>query len=109
MNFVALALGANVGNKKESLRKAIKLLSLELSNIRIAPLYKTKPVGFVDQDVFLNTVIIGKTALTPDELLDFVKEVEKKVGRIARFRWGPREIDIDILLYDNIIFQSDSS
>ena len=107
MNFVALALGANVGDKKENLRKAIKLLGSEISNIKIAPLYQTRPVGFVDQNVFLNTAVIGETDLAPEELLDFVKEIEKKVGRIVRFRWGPREIDIDILLYDNLIFHNE--
>jgi 2-amino-4-hydroxy-6-hydroxymethyldihydropteridine diphosphokinase len=52
-------------------------------------------------------VLYGKTDLSPEELFDFVKDVEKNVGRVYRFHWGPREIDIDILFYNDLVYKSD--
>lgn len=108
MHIVFLALGSNVGDKKANLRKAIDLLRSYVSKIREAWVYETKPVGYEEQDNFANTVLTGQTDLTPRDLLTFVKSVEKDVGRIARFRWGPREIDIDILFYDDILFKDET-
>lgn len=107
MNHIYLALGSNVGDKKKHIFSAIKLLSEKVTNIHQAPLYESKAVGFTEQDNFLNTVISGKTDLSPGALLAFVKDVEIRVGRIQRFRWGPREIDIDILFYDDLIRNED--
>ncbi len=100
---IFLGLGANVGDKKANLLKAIELLKEKVSDIVVAPVYETKPWGYKEQDNFLNTAVRGSTSLSPIHLLRFVKDIEKKVGRIKRFKWGPREIDIDILFYDNLI------
>ncbi len=105
MKKVFLALGSNVGNREENIRRAVELLKEKIFDIKIANLYKTAPVGVEEQPEFLNTAIVGYTDLTPQELLKFVKDIEKKVGRIKRFRWGPREIDIDILFYENIVVE----
>lgn len=102
---VFLALGSNVGNREENIEKAINLLSEKISDIKLANLYETKPVGYMKQNNFLNTAVSGYTALSPSELFEFIKEIEKKTGRIERFRWGPREIDIDILLYGNQVYK----
>lgn len=104
-HIIFLGLGANVGDKKKNLKKAIDLLNENIINIKLSKFYETEPWGYEDQDNFLNIAIRGKTSLLPIELLKFVKDVEKKVGRIERFKWGPREIDIDILFYDDLIYK----
>jgi 2-amino-4-hydroxy-6-hydroxymethyldihydropteridine diphosphokinase len=67
--------------------------------IRRSCLYETAPVGVTDQQPFLNAVVEAETILAPDALLRLVKDVEAQLGRQSRERWGPREIDVDILLY----------
>ncbi len=103
MASIYLALGSNVGNSKSHINKAIKLLSRTVSDIKSAPIYVSKAVGYTDQADFYNTALRGNTKLEPLELLAFVKEVESIIGRIQRFHWGPREIDIDIIFYDNLV------
>lgn len=105
MAQIYLGLGANVGDKEANIRKALTLLAEHISNIEIASFYFTKPVGFTNQDNFLNTVVKGFTKLSPKKLLQFIKTIEAKIGRIRRFKNGPREIDIDILFYDDLIYK----
>jgi 2-amino-4-hydroxy-6-hydroxymethyldihydropteridine diphosphokinase len=108
MARVYLALGSNVGVGNKQFDKTIKRLREQLNNIIEAPRYRSTAVGFVDQPDFLNTVIEAETDLSPHELLAFTQLVEQSVGRIRRFHWGPREIDIDIILYDDqVINESD--
>jgi 2-amino-4-hydroxy-6-hydroxymethyldihydropteridine diphosphokinase len=78
-----------------------------VNNIRRAPLYHSRAVGYTDQPDFVNTALSGKTSLSPEELLAFTQEIEQRVGRVQRFHWGPREIDIDIIFYDNLVQQTD--
>ncbi len=108
MPKIYLALGANVGDRRANIERAIALLGEKISDIKVAPLYKTKPVGVTDQPDFLNTALSGTTVLSPLELLDFVKRVEREVGRVERYRWGPREIDIDILFYDDLTYHDEA-
>jgi len=68
----------------------------------VAPLYESEPWGVLNQKEFLNTAILLTTPLEPGELLKVIKATERELGRLERGRWGPREIDIDILFYDNI-------
>ena len=107
MHKVFLGLGSNVGNKIENIKKAINLLQEKINNIEVAPFYVSKAVGYENQDDFVNTVLKGYTKLNPFELLEFTKQVEKQVGRIYRFHWGPREIDIDILFYDDLVINTE--
>ncbi len=100
---IFLGLGANVGDKKKNIQKAVTLLAEKIENITSAPLYETKPWGYTEQGNFLNTVVYGTTSLSPTDLLRFLKETEQNIGRVWRFRFGPREIDIDILFYDDVI------
>ena len=97
---VLLGLGSNVGERISYILKAM----VELEKIgelgRISTVYESEPWGVEDQDPFLNCVLELYTDLDPFNLLRELKEIEKKVGRRERFRWGPREIDIDILLYE---------
>ena len=107
MAKVFLGLGSNVGNREKNIKRAVGLLSEKIKNIKLARIYKSKPYGFKNQDYFLNTALSGNTDLSPEELFHFIKDVEKEVGRIKRFHWGPREIDIDILFYENLIYETD--
>jgi 2-amino-4-hydroxy-6-hydroxymethyldihydropteridine diphosphokinase len=107
MVIIYLALGSNVGDSAAHIQKAIQLLSSAVSDINQAPVYTSKAMGYTDQADFLNTAITGQTALSPQELLVVIKGIEKEIGRIERFRWGPREIDIDLILYDDLIQDND--
>ena len=107
MTDIFLALGSNIDNRKQHIETAIVLLREKVQDITVAPLYETKPRYFEDQQNFLNTVLRGFTDLEPRELLQFTKAVQKKVGRVERFRNGPREIDIDILFYDNVVYKDE--
>lgn len=106
MHTVFLALGSNVGNKKQNIKQAVTLLKKHVHKIKSAKLYETQPMYYEDQDLFINTVIQGQTLLSPKELLAFVKHAERELGRQKRFQNGPREIDIDILFYDQLIYES---
>jgi len=108
MTTVFLALGSNVGDSLGYITAAIEQLGENVTHIVQAPIYRSHAAGYTDQADFLNTAISGETKLTPQELLLFVKEVEKTVGRIERFRWGPREIDIDIIFYGNQIISENN-
>ena len=105
MYHIFLALGSNIENRKQHIEAAIALLREKVHDITVAPLYETKPRYFEDQQNFLNTVLSGYTDLKPMELLHFTKTVQQEVGRVERFRNGPREIDIDILFYDNVVYK----
>jgi 2-amino-4-hydroxy-6-hydroxymethyldihydropteridine diphosphokinase len=107
MSKIFLALGSNIENRKQYIEKAILLLREQINDVTIAPFYETKPQYFEDQDTFLNTVLSGSTKLGLGELLQFTKTIEKKVGRVERFRNGPREIDIDILFYDKVVYKDE--
>jgi len=107
MHQIFLALGSNIENRKQHIETAIVLLREKVHDITVAPLYETKPRYFENQYNFLNTVLSGFTDLEPQELLQFTKTVQKKVGRVERFRNGPREIDIDILFYDNVVYKDE--
>lgn len=103
MATVYLALGSNVGEPAAHIEQAIGLLGAVLNNIRRAPVYRSKAAGHTDQPDFLNTAVSGETSLSPEELLASIKRAEQEIGRVERFRWGPREIDIDIIFYDDLV------
>jgi 2-amino-4-hydroxy-6-hydroxymethyldihydropteridine diphosphokinase len=107
MEIIFLALGSNIENRKQHIERAIDLLREKVHDIVVAPLYETKPRYFEDQQNFLNTVLRGFTDLEPRELLRFTQTVQQEVGRVERFRNGPREIDIDILFYDNMVYKDE--
>ncbi|MBP5274999.1 MAG: 2-amino-4-hydroxy-6-hydroxymethyldihydropteridine diphosphokinase [Abditibacteriota bacterium] len=104
---VLLALGSNLGNRQENIKKACALLASGVTIEKISSLRETRPLGVEDQPDFINGALYGKTGLTPRELLCFIKETEKSCGRYETYRWGPRVIDIDIIFYDNIFYRSE--
>ncbi|MBS4193398.1 2-amino-4-hydroxy-6-hydroxymethyldihydropteridine diphosphokinase [Bacillus sp. FJAT-49705] len=97
-----IALGSNIGNRFENFKEAITSIvaAPKIKVVKTSSIYETDPVGYEEQDQFLNMVIQVKTDLTSTELLDVCLEIEKKLGRKRGIRWGPRTIDLDILLYN---------
>ena len=102
-----IGLGANVGDARRTLAEAVEALaSLPGARLRgVSPLYRTKPVGVVDQPDFLNAVVALDVPAGPDpatgatSLLIALKELERTFGRRRRGRWGPRELDLDVLVF----------
>ena len=107
MTTVYLALGSNVGDSARHIKLAVTLLEDVLNNVRQAPVYLSRAVGYTDQPNFLNTAVSGQTDLEPEVLLEKLKNIEKKVGRTATFHHGPRQIDIDIILYGHRVIKND--
>lgn len=99
---LALGIGSNVGDRMNNLRKAVQLLK-EKGVVIIAKsdIFETAPMGVTDQPRFLNACIVVDTKFDLEELLSVVKSIEQEMGRVHRLRWGPREIDIDLLLLEN--------
>jgi 2-amino-4-hydroxy-6-hydroxymethyldihydropteridine diphosphokinase len=99
---VWLALGSNLGDREGYLAAArAALKGAGVAVIRESRVAETEPLGITDQPRFLNQVLEVETELEPRALLERVKQIEQQVGRQHRQRWGPREIDVDILRYDN--------
>ncbi len=103
MKTAFLGLGSNIEDRTFFIFKAIEEIKKYIKVLKVSTVYESKPWGVEDQPSFLNCVIKAETNMPPEELLNLVKKTEKKVGRIDRFRWGPREIDIDILLYEDSV------
>lgn len=103
-----LSIGSNMGDKKENIEQAIRLLSSnqEIEVLKVAGLYETEPVGYEDQDYFYNTCVLIKTTLEPEELLDATQKIENDLHRKRTIRWGPRTLDIDIILYGDIMMDT---
>ncbi len=106
MARVFLGLGANLGDVRQTLRRALRRLSPHLRLRAVSGLYDTAPVGYLEQPRFLNLVCEAETDLAPPQLLHHVKELERELGRRPSVRYGPRAIDIDILLYDDIVVRT---
>ena len=104
MSSVFIGLGSNVGDREENIKKAVTRLNNHSRIVlkKESSLYETEPVGYIDQDDFLNTAIEIETDLTPHELLRVTKGIEEDLKRERKIRWGPRTIDLDILMYDEI-------
>ena len=100
-----LGLGANLGDREGNLRRALDLLDSEpsLSVVTVSSTYETKPWGLHDQPNFLNIAVEVQTSLEPAMLLDVAKGIEQEIGRRPTVRYGPRSIDIDILLYGDLV------
>jgi 2-amino-4-hydroxy-6-hydroxymethyldihydropteridine diphosphokinase len=102
-----IGIGSNIGDRINHCRKSIEFLSEKVKIVKQSSFYKTKPWGKPDQEPFINLVVEIETELAPRGLLEFLKEIESKLGRTMTVRWGPRIIDLDILSYDNRIIKED--
>jgi 2-amino-4-hydroxy-6-hydroxymethyldihydropteridine diphosphokinase len=100
-----LSLGANIGDRMATIARAVELIScsrgIELQSV--SSMYETDPVGYLEQPAFINAAAAIRTTLTPRRLLGRVRAIERALGRRRRSRWHEREIDIDILLFGDLI------
>ncbi|MEI1419801.1 MULTISPECIES: 2-amino-4-hydroxy-6-hydroxymethyldihydropteridine diphosphokinase [Bacillus] len=101
-NIAYIALGSNIGDKEAYLRQAVALLHQHdaVTVTKVSSIYETDPVGYEDQDEFLNMAVEIKTSLNPFELLELTQHIENELGRTREVRWGPRTADLDILLFN---------
>lgn len=107
--IAAIGLGGNVGDPPKAMARALDLLDAhpQISVRTVSPLYRTPPWGKTDQAWFHNACALVETRLDPHELLDACLEVERRLDRVRAERWGPRTIDLDVLLHGD--FSSDAA
>lgn len=103
---VYLALGSNIGNRLANLKEAIASLPPQMEVKAKSKVYETPPWGYANQEKFLNQVLKVDTYLEPEPLLKHLKRLEVALGREVTIQNGPRLIDIDILFYDELVFES---
>ncbi|GAA4381769.1 2-amino-4-hydroxy-6-hydroxymethyldihydropteridine diphosphokinase [Hymenobacter koreensis] len=108
MNHTAyLLLGSNLGNRVAVLHRALVALAEQAGKIvSVSPVYETAAWGLEAQPAFLNQAVHISTALAPEALLDICQQVEQEAGREREEMWGPRTLDVDILLYDDVVLDS---
>jgi len=108
MAIIYLALGSNLHDPLQQLKKAVKTLhdSKTMKLIKCSSFYRTPPLGPQNQPDFINAVVKAETFLSPFELLEYTQSLEKQHQRIHYYHWGPRTLDIDILFYDRLRIQS---
>ncbi len=106
MPVAYIALGSNLGDRLAHLRRAVRALR-ELGEVEaVSPVYETEPVGYVDQPRFLNTVLRLRTELSPRELLERMQQIERQEGRVRTFPNAPRTLDLDLILYDDVVTET---
>ncbi len=109
MSIVYIGIGSNLGEREESCLRAIELLEKKgITVVKRSSLYETEPWGMKDQPLFLNMAIEIETDLNPVQLLKALKDIEKAAGREKSCKWGPRILDLDILLFDDIVVHQEN-
>ena len=103
MADVFLGLGANTGDPRANLRRALQLLAPAGEIVAVSSLWTTEPVGYLEQDWFLNAAVRLRTTHTPLQLLALLQDIERALGRQRTIPNGPRTIDLDILLWDDAV------
>jgi 2-amino-4-hydroxy-6-hydroxymethyldihydropteridine diphosphokinase len=107
---VALALGSNLWSREEFLAQARKRLEARLGPLTgVSRIYETEPVGPPGQGRYLNQVVLLRSGAHPDALIETLLAIEVELGRTRRERWGPRTIDVDLLLCDGEVWETDSA
>lgn len=104
-----IAVGSNMGDKEAYLRRAVEALDEreDCRVMKVSDFITTAPYGVTNQDEFLNGALVMKTLLSPEELLARLHEIEAEADRVRTLRWGPRTLDLDILLYDNLVLDTE--
>ena len=107
---VLIGVGSNIGNRVEICCAAVTRLRFypAMADVVVSPFFETDPVGVTDQPPFINLAVKMKTTLPPHDLLETLKSLENELGRVYRYHWGPREIDLDILLYDDAVMETEN-
>jgi len=109
MSKVYIGIGSNLGDRHKNCLRAVELLKESgLSVTKQSPVHETEPWGLTEQPAFFNMAVEIETGLAPTELLGLLKKIEKDMGREETVRWGPRIIDLDILLYDDIVLNTEA-
>ncbi len=103
---VAIGLGSNLGDRRTHLDDAIAALSAVGEVVAVSAYYETAPIGGPEQGDFLNAVAVIETGLDAAEVLDVLLAVERDHGRVRRRRWGPRTLDLDLLLYGEEVVEA---
>ncbi len=105
---VYLSIGSNIGNREINILKSLVYLEKreDVEITKVSSFYETEPVGYEEQDIFVNCAVEIRTTLKPFKLLEVLKNIETEIGREMLFRWGPRIIDLDIVFYGNINIKS---
>lgn len=105
---VYISVGSNIGDKNQNIENGIQALNVSRGCrvTRVSSIFKTKPYGEIEQDDFLNGAFLLETILSPMDLLKKLKEIEERAGKGHTVRWGPRALDLDILFYDDIVYDS---
>lgn len=107
MSFAYIALGSNLGDKEKNLRRALLLLTQQgVEIVRVSSFLSTEPYGVTDQPQFLNAVACVRTSLAPLALLDVLLATELAMGRVRLRHWGERNIDLDLLLYEDVVLDT---
>ncbi len=106
LNKIILSIGANVGEREKNINKCLEELSKISNIINASSIYESEPVLYEEQDNFLNLVVEIDYKNSPEDLLQEIKNIEKRIGRKKTFRYGPRKIDIDIIFFNNIELMS---
>lgn len=106
MSQVYLSLGSNIGNRREFINRALNSIGGFCKITKISPIYETEPWGKTDQPKFLNLCLEAETSLEPEQLLKKLKKAEQALGRTKTDKWGKREIDLDILFYEDRVLNS---
>jgi 2-amino-4-hydroxy-6-hydroxymethyldihydropteridine diphosphokinase len=108
MHKAFIALGSNLGDKRKNIEIAIEKIKEKGINIlKVSSIIETEPYGYKDQDSFLNAVCLVETSLDPFSLLRVLLNIEEEMGRKRTFKWGPRNIDLDIIFYDDLVIESE--
>lgn len=102
MNNAFISIGSNIGDRYQYLKDAVQALHIHqgISVISVSSIYETAPVGYTDQADFLNLVVQIEVSQSAGELLAICQEIEQASGRVREVRWGPRTVDLDILLFN---------
>ncbi len=110
MAVAYIGIGSNLGHPEANIRRAVKMMMEAdiMQEVQSSSLYLTEPVGEKKQPDFINLVIKGKTNLGPSGLLDSLLQIEEELGRERKEEWGPRQIDLDILFYDDSIINQEN-
>ncbi len=106
MARVIIGMGTNLGDREAELKYAVGRLTEGFEFVAASSVYETAPVGFLDQPDFLNQVVVIDTDLEPDEVLSALLGIEQEMGRKRVVKWGPRVIDLDLLFYDDLVYES---
>ena len=106
MNIAYLSIGSNVDNRIKNCLTALEEISEFLNIKKVSSFYETEPYGVGDQDDFVNCAVMTETQQSPLHLLEYLQEIEKKMGRLTKRDKAPRVIDLDIIFYDDLILNS---